>query len=355
MIEIEFTGGKKRMLVYEKLKFFLSNPGMFCVVVVGSRGSGKHFAIEKAFEHLQKNNSNDELKRLCLMKLYFHSAHEFPSDKNELDKLFQSHLNKTLVIEDFENLENEQKILLLDALSTVNGKFGIAEKVDVRILFMSSKRINDLRNEGDALSLLLWDRISQLIIELPSFQEEGSNILTDFENTWKKMTFQNIKEYKGLDAIPKLDGLRYFLESKHAEFVGGFRDLDKIACLYFNYRIYHYGEKRIIDSAIEELVFADVKQDFMGKTQMTDEDPTINSLFDFEAVKSSGDNRRHPTLDDYNSAFRVRFREWLISKHDTLSRAAEKLDCSIHTLKNYKEGRATKANRDTKNKPTKRK
>jgi hypothetical protein len=165
-----------------------------------------------------------------------------------------------------------------------------------------------LRNDADTLSLLLWDRISQLIIELPSFQGEGSNILTDFENTWKNMTYENIEEYKGLAVLPKLDVLRYFLELKHPEFVGGFRDLDKIACLYFNYRIFHYGEKRKIDSAIEELVFADVKQDFMGKTQMTDNDPNINSLFDFEAVKSSQDNRKHPTLDDYNSAFRVRFK-----------------------------------------------
>jgi hypothetical protein len=46
MIKMEFSGGKKRMLAYEKLKFFLSNPGMFCVVVVGSRGF-----IRKTFCH----------------------------------------------------------------------------------------------------------------------------------------------------------------------------------------------------------------------------------------------------------------------------------------------------------------
>jgi hypothetical protein len=46
-----------------------------------------------------------------------------------------------LVIKDFENIENEQKILLLDALSTVNGKFGIAEKVDIRILLRLLKEL----------------------------------------------------------------------------------------------------------------------------------------------------------------------------------------------------------------------
>jgi hypothetical protein len=348
MNEIKFKGGKKRIEAYEKLKIFLSNPGMFCVVVVGSRGSGKRFAVKKAFEHIQNMYSLDELERLCLKKLNFHSSHEIPFEKTKLDKLFQSYLNETLVIEDFDELIEEQKLLLLEALSTVDGKFGVQKKVNIRILFSSTKSINDLRNEDKNVSQLLWDRISQLIIELPSFQEEGSNILNDFENTWIKMSFEKISGYEKLATIPKLDGLRYFLESKHTEFFGGFRDLDKIACLYFNYRIFHYGKKRNIDSKIEKLVFDDVKQDFIGKTQMTDKDPVINSLFDFEAVKHSEDEKKHPTLDDFNLAFRVHFRKWLIDKHSTLSRAAEKLNCSIHTLKNYKEGRAKKSKREGK-------
>lgn len=350
MNEIEFTGGEKRMLAYEKLKVFLTNPGMFCVVVIGSRGTGKRFAIKKAFEHLHTSNKKkrEELKQLCLNKLNFLSAHEFPVNKKELDEKFYKHLNETLVIEDFEYLENKQKIILLEALSTENGKFGISNKVDIRVLFTSSKKVNDLRNEAEQNAQLLWDRISQLIVELPSFQDEGSNILSDFQNTWKKMTFENIVEYKELAEMPQFDGLTRFLETKQTEFVGGFRDLDKIACLYFNYRIFHYGKKRKIDFATEKEVFKDVKEDFLGKTQMSDEVSTINSFFDFDAVKASKESGQHPTLDDFNSAFKVRFREWLISKHGTLSRAALILGCSNHTLKNYKEGRATKAKREAK-------
>ena len=160
------------------------------------------------------------------------------------------------------------------------------------------------------------------------------------------MKFHQIKEYEGLSSQPHLEGLSYFLKTKHSEFAGGFRDLDKIACLYFNYRIFHYGNEKRISNEIEEKVLADVKADFLGKTQMKDDEPSADHIFDFNEVRPSSENRKHPTLDDFNNQFRIQFRKWLLEKHKTLSKAASNLDCSIHTLKNYKEGRATKSKRE---------
>lgn len=351
MIEKDYTGGEKRIKAFEKLKCFLANPGMFCLVVLGSRGSGKHFSIEKAFNHLKETLEEENRDELCLKEIKFIPSVEFPNDRKLLDKLFQSNISKTLVIEDFERLEELQKLLLLDALSTVNGKFGIAEKVGIRILFTSSEKIDSLRTVSDATSLLLWDRISQLVVEFPSFQEEGSNILIDFRNTWEKMAFHKLEKYKHLADYPGLTQLEYFLQNRNAEFVGGFRDLDKIACLYFNYRIFHYGEKKRIDTATEEKVFEDVKADFAGKTQMKEEDETANYLFDFNEVKSSN-NKQYPSLDDFNVQFRIRLRKYLTEyKKWSLSKAAANLECSIHTLKNYKEKKDSKV----KNAPLKKK
>ena len=160
-------------------------------------------------------------------------------------------------------------------------------------------------------------------------------ILIDFENTWAKMAFHKLEKFKELAAYPGLTQLEVFLKNKKAEFVGGFRDLDKIACLYFNYRIFHYGEKRKIDNTIEERVFEDVKADFSGKTQMTEEDKTTVFIFDFNEVKSSN-NKLYPSLDDFNVQFRIQLRKYLTEyKKWSLSKAAKNLNCSIHTLKNY--------------------
>jgi hypothetical protein len=182
----------------------------------------------------------------------------------------------------------------------------------------------------------LWDRISQLVVEFPSFQGEGSSILNDFKNTWEKMAFHKLEKFKQLSGYPSLIQLEVFLKNRNAEFVGGFRDLDKIACLYFNYRIFHYGEKRKIDTSIEENVFEDVKADFSGKTQMNEETNTAAFIFDFNEVKSSN-NKQYPSLDDFNVQFRIQLRKYLTEyKKWSLSKAATNLDCSVHTLKNYK-------------------
>jgi len=346
MSELIYSGGPKRLKAYGKLKSFLSNPGMFCLVVLGPRGAGKQFALEMAGKHLDNELDKEELISLRLNKLNFIHAHDFPADKKGVDSLYGSHLNETIVIRDIESLDELQKRLLLDSLSTKNGKFGFENKWPVRILFTSSENIAELRDSQNAIDLLLWDRISQLLVEFPSFAEEGSNILTDFKNTWAKMEFEKIEPYKELAKFPASEKVSYFLESKKDEFVGNFRDLDKLACLYFNYRIFHYGDGKKIDSRIEDLVFEDVKSDFSGKTQMSVEQDGFSSIFDFAEVKSSDDRKKHPTLDDFNNQYRIHFRRWLLQKHPTLSKAAESLNCSIHTLKNYKEGKATKAARN---------
>ena len=96
-------------------------------------------------------------------------------------------------------------------------------------------------------------------------------------------------------------------------------------------------DKIKIDNSIEEKVFEDVKANFSGKTQMNEEDNTATYIFDFNEVKSSN-NEQYPSLDDFNVQFRIQLRKYLTEyKRWSLSQAAKKLDCSIHTLKNYKE------------------
>jgi hypothetical protein len=325
-----YTGGEKRQLAFKKLESFISNQGMFSLVVLGSRGTGKKFVIQKLFEKFKKEKTKKDLEKLRLLDVTFLSPLNFPDD---IDRLFEENINKTIVFEDYENLSEKQKTILLDALSTTDGSFGLKEKVKVRIIFTSSQKIENLKT--DTISNLFWDRISQLLVEFPSFEDEASHILKDFEVTWDKMEFWKIN--KDLAKPPTLDRLKSFLQKQSSDFVGGFRDLDKIACLYFNYRLFYYGEEKRIKPDIEDKVFIDVKNDFIGKTQMPTAEKTFTSIFDFDDVKPSDDEKQYPTLDDYNSYFRIQFRKYLLDKHKTLSKAAQNINCSIHTLKGYKD------------------
>ena len=108
MSNINFKGGPKRIIAYNKLKVFLSNPGKFSLMVLGSRGSGKHFSIETAFEELKSKLDTD----YSLNTIRFISSLKVPSTDDELDDLFSHNQNGLLVIEDVEQLTIEKQELL---------------------------------------------------------------------------------------------------------------------------------------------------------------------------------------------------------------------------------------------------
>ncbi len=337
MSEIKFIGGAMRMQAYNKLKVFLANPGKFCLIVLGDRGSGKHFAIECAFKEIALDAGKD----LCLEGLTFIEPADLPEESIKLNELFKANEYKTIVIENVEELTDEQQRLLFKALSTSDGTFGVDEKINLRIVFTSSKDIDSLRTGKDLLGLF-WDRISQLVVEMPSYKKDGSEILKDFYSTWEKMNFEKTKGYKHLSETPKNVKLEMFLEDNAEKFEGGFRDLDKIACLYFNYRIFHYGnEKRILEPT-EKKVVESVIDDFFSKSQMLGGSGNDESIFQFEVGL-----KHHELL----GRFKMQMRRWAVKEYDTIKEAERKLGFKPGSMKNYVETKVTTNAKKKLNKP----
>lgn len=334
MNEIEFNGGKVRKEAYKKLKVFLANPGRFCLIVLGSRGTGKRFALENAFSKIQDLQRNDE--ELCLKNLKFIEPESIPIEEEELDKLLSENQYNTLVIEDVEQLSFEQQKLIFEALSTTDGTFGLKNKLKVRVAFTSSMDVDSLREDGDFLLGFFWDRISQLVVEFPSFKEESENIIKDFKEVWNKMDFNETEGYNQISAFPKNATLERFLEDFADKFEGGFRDLDKIACMYFNYRILNYSEKKRINEEIEKEIVSEIKKDFFGKTQLHSNATNDLSIFQIQPGLK---------MDEINSQFRIHIRKWALREFKTLKKASEKLGISQSTLKLYVKGKATKVER----------
>jgi hypothetical protein len=318
------------MLAFEKLKVFLCNPGKFCLIVLGSRGTGKHFAIEKAFEEITSNEN--KIEGLCLQSLKFLEAKDIPEDSEDMDNMFSENVYKTIVIEDVEELNVEQQKILFKALSTTDGTFGIEKKNNLRIVFTSSKDIDSLRTDNEILIGIFWDRISQLIVEIPSFKLEGTEILKDFYSTWEKMQFENTNGYEHLAGTPKNTKMEMFLEDNAEKFGGGFRDLDKIACMYFNYRIFHYSDKKKILDEIEEKVVKSVIEDFFSKSQMQGVSGNDQSIYQFEI----GLNHQ-----DLLGRYKMQLRKWAVKEYGTVSKAEKKIGLKPGSMKNYVEGKAT--------------
>jgi DNA-binding NtrC family response regulator len=319
---MEYKDGPLRTEAYQKLKVFLKNPGRFCLIVVGSRGTGKHYSIKKAFDEIKVDASTES----CLNDLVFIDAIKIPTIEDDLDNLFIDNENKTLVIEDVEELSQEQQTLLFKSLSTSNGEFGINKKVKIRVVFTSAKDTDSLREDGKYLTGLFWDRISQLIVEFPSYKQESANILKDFKSTWEKMDFKTIKEFISLSGEPKNSYLEKFLEDYADKFDGGFRDLDKIVCMYFNYRIYHYEGRKKIDENIEKEVLKSIKNDFFSMSQLQTGSEDDLSVFHFEM----GLNHQ-----DLLKKYKIQLRRWAVKKWQTVKKAEEKLGFKPGSMKNY--------------------
>lgn len=332
MNKTEFNGGKERKEAYKKLKVFLANPGMFCLLVLGTRGTGKRFAIESAFSEITDINK----EKLCLLDYTFIDAIDIPTEAEEIDAFLSDHTNKTIIVEDIEDLNEGQQKLLFRAMSTKDGTFGISKKFNVRIVFTSSKDADVLREDNELILGFFWDRISQLIVEFPSFKAEGENIIKDFKEVWNKMDFGKLKGYENLAAFPKNATLEKFLEDFAEKFEGGFRDLDKIACMYFNYRILNYSENKRIIEEIEKEIVSEIKKDFFGKTQLHSHDTNDLSIFQIQPGLK---------MDEINSQFRIHIRKWALREFKTLKKASEKLGISQSTLKLYVKGKATKDER----------
>lgn len=332
MLQLILPEKSIRFEAFQKLKAFLANPGKFSLLVIGGRGAGKQFSIKKAFQEIKGEKIN--LKELCLKDLYFIDAHGFPSSESEIDKLFQNHIDQTLVIQDVEELSETQQRLIFDALSTEDGNFGISQKINIRLAFTSSYDVDLLRQEGEVLLGAFWDRISQLIVELPGFHLEQEYLPIYFKATWEKMKFYQISEHGDLATLPSENSLISFLESNHEKFSGGFRDLDKIAIMYFNYRLFLYNANSNINPLIEKEIVKKVKEDFFGKSQLHSDSSKSKSIFEIKPGF---------TMKELNSQFRFSVRNWAVSQYKTVQNAEKILGLKPGTMKNYREGKtATK-------------
>lgn len=320
--------GTIRQESLRRLSVFIQNPGRFSLLVLGGRGTGKKSAIQWAYNEAKAQR--DDVEDLCMKgdQPTFVSASEMPQTSEELVQLLAENKHKTLVVADIEKIGQRQE-LLFEAMSTTDGKFGFGDKTfAVRVVFTSSLPADQLRSDQTLLSGKFWDRISQLSVRMPSYLDEPNNIIKDFNSTWDKMEFFKISP-EWLSARPKNTKLQMWLEDGASRFEGGFRDLDKIVVLYFNYRLFHYSDSKRILEGVENKVVKDVREDF-GTIQLNKEEYDGLSVFRMDSESSWSE------LED---AFRDQFYRWAKAKYKTMSQIKRNLDISISTFKDQKRER----------------
>ncbi|MCL5129350.1 sigma 54-interacting transcriptional regulator [Algibacter sp. L4_22] len=296
---------KQRKDAIIKLNSYLTNPGRFSILILGSRGTGKaHWLKEIQSLHKEDDKNLDEL--------VFISA--FNTNKyNEADwiNLFKSSNNGLLVISDIEELNKESQGLLFNGISTgQGGMFGFKEKkFKIRIAFTSTKDITTLRDNETFLTHKFFDRICQFAVKMPTFQEANIFIWEDFQKSWDKMSFQNHNEYP--------EDLKIWLKKLESPLYGNFRDLDKLAINWHNYRL--LGKK-------EDKILALVREDFFNYYHYPEHKTDINSTFE---ISKSCD------WDGNLKKFRLFYKNYIKNKYGTLRKGEKESKMSYRTMEKW--------------------
>lgn len=189
---------------------YLNNPGKFSILLLGKRGVGKTYWAQLLAK--QKNKKITTVNCLAISD----------ADVKDWGEIFIKADEGYLLIEDIEELSKKSQAILFEYISTYNGKFGWEEKkFNIRLIFSTSLKIESIRDSENRIIHKLFDRISQFVVHLPSFQEANSHVWNDFTNVWKNLKFSN-------ENLPK-ENLIFWIENNSHRFYGNFRDLEKIA------------------------------------------------------------------------------------------------------------------------------
>jgi transcriptional regulator with AAA-type ATPase domain len=305
-----------RNIAITKLDAFFRNPGYFSILVLGENGTGKEYVIKDILTRILTEQKvpiqDNELESKPVQRMRFFYPFEIGETETEISEIFDYEF---IVLKNVEELSNKQQNLLLQALSTIDGKVGFSDKRAYRrIAFTSTYDADVLREQEGEFRLVsrFWDRISQLVVKIPSFKEYGSDILSDFESVWKKMSFTEHPK------LPQDGDFQYWLKKNCKTFSGNFRDLDKIAILWHQYRIIEYQEKlQKFKSELEAKIFSKVRSDFEGLSHFPTQKADLTNIFEFENNKS---------WEQIDRDFRSKFKVWAKKTHGSIINATKELN-----------------------------
>ncbi len=292
-----------REIELKKLKTFLDNPGYFPILIIGDNGTGKEYKLKQAMGE----------KKVAVFQPF-----EIGNSESEMSRIFE---NDIILLKNVEELTPIQQVILWKALSTTDGQIGLeSNRGFKRIIFTTTFDISALR-ENKEFQSRLWDRISQLVISLPSFKD-FSNVITDFKAVWRNMKFKSYELY------PDNGELSYWLKDKCGTFAGNFRDLDKIAILWHQYRIIEYpviSEDKEFkpDSKVEAKIFTKVRDDFEKFCHFPTQKTDTTNFYEFEKGKS---------WDQIEREFRSKFKHWAKKEYHTIKDATEKLNMPLRKM-----------------------
>ncbi len=231
-------------------------------------------------------------------ELFGHKKGAFTGAEKDKIGLFKEADGKSLFLDEVHALSLRVQQKMMTALQTEGkgenkGKFRIrrlgdvqSDYVTVRPVFASNRTLSELKK---VLFPDFYDRISQLVVEMPSLHKRKADLKSEFEKVWDEMQF---KEYP---TCPDLKDFHKWL--KRIPLEGNYRSLHSIAINWHQGRLM-MGEKK------EEEIF-----DFVRKQISTYHvgwaSPKDKALYNF---------RKGATKKELEREYQKALYDWAVSK-----------------------------------------
>ncbi len=302
-----FDKPKSRSRKLAELKFQNYLQQGFAILVLGERGSGKTALIEKYKDQnnfVDVNCASFDDDNKAESELFGYEKGIFTGAEKRTEGLFHRANGGILFLDEFHHLSKPVQAKLMKALQTdENNNMHIRrmgsvkkEKINCKVIMASNLPIEELRKTK--LLPDLYDRVSQLIIEIPPLRETPEDRLDDWEKTWNHMKFykhplRQIKEIpKDRELIEWLRGLPLY---------GNYRDLQKIAIFYFTYLTFN---KECKDLTPQKSAFEYAKYEFQ-KYHSNQNQSIVSELF-----------HNDKSTKEMITFFKQKLAEWAIDRFD---------------------------------------
>lgn len=283
----------------------------FSVLLLGERGIGKTRLAEKFIESEQNfvsvNCAAFTNNNIAESILFGYKKGAFTDAKDDRKGVFEQADNGILFLDEIHHLDKLVQAKLMKAIETDSDNNFIIKplgddkdiKVRITLVFASNISIEELRK---ALLPDFYDRITQLVIEIPPLRESPLDLFDDFKAIWKQMRFE---ENKSFDTYLKNDK-ELFKWLKTLDLYGNYRDLQKISIYYKTYLDFDNEIKKMLP---QKNAFQFAKNQF-EKYISFDENKLENQLIDynkspFDLVKDFQKYMAENLLDYFGSAKKI--------------------------------------------------
>lgn len=238
----------ERKEVEVKLQHYLKQG--FAILLIGERGIGKSNIAEKYSKKANFVAVNCALftnNTIAESILFGYVKGAFTDAKEDHQGVFEQADGGTLFFDEIHHLDKTVQAKLMKAIQTdENNYFRIRrlgdtneKKVTCQLIFATNRTIEELR---ECLLLDFYDRIAQLIIELPPLRRTPNEIWTAFKMIWTQLKFESFYSFK--EYLDKDENLMKWLIEQ--PLYGNYRDLQRIAIYYKTYLAFDREIKKII-------------------------------------------------------------------------------------------------------------